>query len=513
MPQFLKYPLQRGQAMVEYAIILIVMTLLVAGGLELAIAAYNGYATIEAAKAGASEWSEYLARASYDNSSANFAPRDSDKTPVGLGDHQDLANFRQPSCDPDGFHYDDGLPDGSITPEEASITQGGDKVYLFNPLPIDITNCTGNDADYPNRSRISVLVSGKKNDPDTVADEVDFDGLPRLNRAMYSQYEVSYFDPNATTSTTPPASGPAFISSSDYHDSPAGKSRLMRLPGWLDPSDPNATSWLVHIKVDPDTQLQTAEAKPVFHLKCATPFTSDFRDCDSEGNIQNVCWTAVTGSPTPLACNVQVQYRYRHVFESLVMMGVGIGFGPGDTENEIVQNIDPLLMPYFTDRPVGEDEIYPTDTPTGILGGEAAVTEHQDDHIRALSSRLKARKDFIGCYETFNKKATAVEELPVGSPVSMTWAAGSVTVNLPGHGLANNDLVLIEYSDPGDFNGSYSVEVTSADEFTYPKLDDPGSYVGDATVKKIVTSDFKVFDVNVVKSDGCAFEPLLTTFP
>ena len=164
MPQFLKHPLQRGQAMVEYAIILIVMTLLVAGGLELATAAYNGYATVEAAKAGR----PFRVRSARMNGAGKYVLGDGTSDSPGLGDHSDPSLFSRPACNADGS-YNNGLPaDGNI--------------YLFNPLPLDITDCQGDDdngtpADTADDiSRLRALIYGADG----------YAGLPKLNQSIYS---------------------------------------------------------------------------------------------------------------------------------------------------------------------------------------------------------------------------------------------------------------------------------------------------------------------------------------
>src|SRR5690606_5489668 len=47
---------QRGQAMVEFAIISLVLILLIAGGIELALAAFSGQRASDAAKAAIEDW-------------------------------------------------------------------------------------------------------------------------------------------------------------------------------------------------------------------------------------------------------------------------------------------------------------------------------------------------------------------------------------------------------------------------------------------------------------------------
>lgn len=402
MPNSIPHAFQRGQAMVEYAIILIVMTLLVAGGLELALAAYNGHRTVESAKAGASTWAGFISNAVFNPTNNALAPFDKSLgIIVGLGEHPSLnnaaiQNFRRPSC-VSATDYDDGLPDGSVDPDEQSITQGGNKVYLYNPLPLDITACLGADADYPNRSRVSVLVAGKRDNPGTATVENEFAGLPKLNQAAYSQYEKAFVDEGAAPS-------PVFMSIRDYNPANPSHVQLLRLPGWLDITIPEAMSELVRLDGG------VYASVPTFALKCRNSAQdTGWQDCDSASSPSGLCWdNASTPSTTPLACDVQVQYRYRHIFESLVMMGVGTGYDAVTDESPVDENIDGVIEPLFSNEAA----------PSGVLGSELAETKVVNE--RALASRLKAKKDFVGCYETASQGSA------FQTPIASASATGNV---------------------------------------------------------------------------------------
>lgn len=331
--------------MVEFAIVLLVFSLLVAGGLELAMAAYNGHATGQAAKAGAVEWSESLAKANYDAGSGDFTLAN------GLGDHADPGLFRRPACT-SATDYDDGLPDGAVDANEISITQGGDKIYLYNPLPIDISNCAGKDdngtptdTSDDTRSRVSVLVAGrgKRGDANYLP------GLPRLNRSIYAMYEKTCLQTGVA------------VSCSSAHDVV-----LLKLPGWLANDD---TMNLVAYDNG------SLEYLPAFALQCQAHGVPGWGDCDSEASPADVCWKNTTA--VALACGVQVQYRYRHVFESLVLMGME---GAPDT-------VPMAEQPYFNS----------TAPVAGVLGSE--LRETSDPATSGIGATLKARKDFLGCYE------------------------------------------------------------------------------------------------------------------
>lgn len=58
---------------------------------------------------------------------------------------------------------------------------------------------------------------------------------------------------------------------------------------------------------------------------------------------------------------------------------------------------------------------------------------------------------------------------------SAAWAAGTVTVTKAGHGFSTGDVVAITNATDLDYNGSYTVTVTSSSVFTYALASDPGT--------------------------------------
>ncbi len=431
MPQFLKHPLQRGQAMVEYAIILIVMTLLVAGGLELATAAYNGYATVEAAKAGATEWSGVL-RSARMNGAGKYVLGDGTSDSPGLGDHSDPSLFSRPACNADGS-YNNGLPaDGNI--------------YLFNPLPLDITDCQGDDdngtpADTADDiSRLRALIYGADG----------YAGLPKLNQSIYPQYELACLDETIGSE--------AFIPCADFNPGNPSHRRLMRLPGWLDPSDSSSVSQLIEIDENGNLQASHGPGEPdaqTFLLECRDQDGINQGVCDTMAEPQEVCWSGTAPNAFPLGCNVRVTYRYRNVFESLVTT-----FAMGNSPD----NLPAGVINYFTDRPESAGEEYPTDTPVGILGSEAAITKNTGSE-GGLAAKLKPRKDFSGCFET------ALSD--VSKPIvveKINWdSATQVSITTPGpHFLSTGDPIRIRgamdsSNNPlNDYNQTFTVSATTS---------------------------------------------------
>ncbi len=389
---------QRGQAMVEFAIIALLLILLIAGGVELSIAAFNSNRTSEGAKAGANQWVSSLGSGdtsaecillSSDNPATtdctNYNPEvdnnlyglalDTLGAHVGLGDHDNLNNFDRPACNEDGS-YTDGLPDDGL-------------VYLYNPLPIDITFCSGSDAFETDagklRARRSVLIDGHSatvrqtypGDPNDL-----FNGLPAMNRALYSQYQQVCTTPDGIVS----CSDGDFLNNAGTGD----YRRLLKLPGWLDSEDPHAMSMLpriveqntgggVEFVLDPDV---SPNPKPTFGILCRAktiPAADEsFEPCDSESLPADICWHDDGIESRPLACDVRIESRYRHTFETFIGMTMAEGNSPEMTA------ISPADSGLFND-------IEP-----GRVGSALQ-----------LGGAPKPFRDFYGCYEASSLLGTA----------------------------------------------------------------------------------------------------------
>jgi hypothetical protein len=274
-----------GQAMVEYAILLLVLVMLIAGGIEIALAAFGSQRASSSAQAGVEQWVYAVGGAGrYGTYGADYyvtdSPLEAGGVDVGLGDH--AGGFARPYCDADPSTYDDGLP-------ADSTTQGGTAFYVFNPRPIDITACTGQDGVDTTRTRQSVLV----------------DRLPPLNRALYTLYQTRCAD-----------AGGAEI---DCSDTANVTQTYLRLPGRLDPvtdtvrlgfldSDPNSATFQM--------PTNAPDGSPTFELECAAPGTQAFGDCDSGDAPGDICWSIDSGDP--VACDLRIRVRYRYVFNALL---------------------------------------------------------------------------------------------------------------------------------------------------------------------------------------------------
>jgi hypothetical protein len=281
-----------GQALIEFAILAIVVTLLVAGGVELALAAFAGQRVGDASRAAVDEWARAVGSAGvYDETDgATYEITDSPHGAasalgagvVGLGDHAGGA-FRRPACDPvDPSAYDDGLPLDAVSGEGERSA-----VYLYNPLPIDVTHCTGSDGSDPGRTRLSVLI----------------DRLPALNRAIYPLTQRRCAD-----------AGGMEVSCSDTANA---ASAHLRLPGKLDvDSDEVGLAMLDGDPASPTFQFPlTDEPVPVFAIECAAAGATQFDLCDTSAEPLGICWE---DAQTPLACEVRVLVRFRNLFHALL---------------------------------------------------------------------------------------------------------------------------------------------------------------------------------------------------
>ena len=275
--------LQAGQAIVEYAIISLLLVLLIAGGTELGIAAFNSNRTAEGAKTASVDWMESaLINTVYDTVSGNFFLDTNDNgaaDPVddnGLGDHENFdgssGGFNVPQCDGLGG-VNTGIP-------------ADDNFYLFNPKFIDITDCL-------NQDEINALM----------------DALPPLHNSVRSLYQE--YCANAMTLQLEPFGSDCDLGGDDI--------RIMKFPGVMDIV--NETQEITILDAG-DNFVRI----PVFELECAPLNTGNFTDCDTREAPADICWdieTFVAGPPAeslPLACNLRVLFRHRHVFESFLIM-------------------------------------------------------------------------------------------------------------------------------------------------------------------------------------------------
>ena len=342
---------QRGQAMVEFAIISLVLILLIAGGIELALAAFSGQRASDAAKAAVEDWVYATGNAGvYDETyevdwKIVDSPHVASAPQAGLGDHSQA--FGRPACDPeDAALYFDGLPADAVSNPDV-----GTAVYLFNPRPIDLTNCVGQDGNDPNRTRRAVLI----------------EKLPALNRALYSSYQKRCGDADGNE-----------VTCSD----PAAVTTYLRLPGRLDPV--TDTVGVGVLDSDPDSPgfqfPLDAEPRPTFAIECAPGGTADFGVCDSmdsDPDMEDVCWSdRGSTNPNPLACEVRVRVRYRYVFNAFLQFPFMVWQDPLPPEA-----LDQL------DRGPGN---------AGTVGSEVARGD-----IRRL------QRTFLGCWETVTTGPTA----------------------------------------------------------------------------------------------------------
>jgi hypothetical protein len=325
--------------MVEFAILVIVVTLLIAGGIELATAAFSGQRASDASRAGVDQWILAVGSAGVYGSGGVYEEDGVDweiTGAVGLGDHS--GGFARPYCDPgDAASYDDGLPSDSITRE------GGDAIYLFNPRPIDVTNCIGADGNDPDKTRMNALI----------------DRLPVVNRAVYALYQRRC--------------GDALGNEISCADAANVLTTYLRLPGKLDPA--NDTVSLAMLDGDPQSatfQMPLIDSpREAFELECALPGTAQFGLCDSADLPDNLCWQDRDGVLTALACDIRIRVRYRNIFHALL-------------QYPFVYWNDPLPAEALEQMDLG-----PVGSEIGVVGSEVAR-----GNVRRL------QRTFLGCWET-----------------------------------------------------------------------------------------------------------------
>ncbi|PKO43612.1 MAG: hypothetical protein CVU29_10635 [Betaproteobacteria bacterium HGW-Betaproteobacteria-22] len=450
---------QRGQALIEFAIVLILIIMVVAGGAELAIAAYHASKTGDGAKAAANDWANAvsfshgvllnkLAMQSGETPAENDArhlqmindlnlttptlvdcssttpPVDITELPLDLsscnlsntsnadnlvtklsaisdlpqsdfsvictdsiiapthiincannpnkyliakpmtvnkvgeikktlGNHNPI-NFSMANCN--GVDYDNGLPDQV-------------NIYLFNPLPIDITNCDGS--------------AGKKVD-ELIAGTDTYEGMPKLNLALRSQYQQVCVSNVAGVITLQPLKD-CVANGNQLWLKPPGKmcgagtaegteycpneGDLNGATGFYFFGDSNISG--NNLEYIP-TSFANPEFRPTFQLVCGG---ADYRD--SNFDAADECST-LNG-----AFSVQVNTRYRSIFESFLTFGLQAI--PVDYINGTLAS----LLPYF----YNPNQVGASNQLVGTAGSEIGPIGGKDK-----TPTVKRFRDFRGCY-------------------------------------------------------------------------------------------------------------------
>lgn len=271
-----------------------------------------------------------------------------------LGDHSNPGNFSHPNCD--GAEYDNGLPNES-------------NIYLFNPLPIDITNCDGSAG-----KKVGELVGGT----DT------YEGLPKLNQALYSQYTKVCVDDTAGVITIqrldgclangyklwlkPPGKmcGAGTTAGTEYCPT---EGDLKGATGFYFFGDSNESG--ENLKYIPSSATNP-QFRPTFQLVCNG---ADYRDSgfDANGECNNLIAAGTSSFP------LQVQTRYRSIFESFLTFG-------------LQELSDTSLLDYFYNpNKVGVEG---SNQLVGTAGSEIGPVGGDN-----LTPTVKRFRDFRGCYQ------------------------------------------------------------------------------------------------------------------
>ena len=395
----------RGQALIEFAIILILLVLVVAGGAELAITAYGSSKVSDAAKAGTTEWGQMISHAQNTPRSGTNPPYQTD---VGLGDHS-IGNFASPSCvalNGDSADYDDGIPadrylldkknrdNYQLLVDASSATKS---IYLFNPMPIDTISCNGTDPNRDGRSRLSILVNGYglMFDDDGDQNPLYVPGLPKANQAMYSMYQQVCLSGNNLDRCE---------SATELLLFPPGKLCLSADPNdehcpddddGYEPANIGETGYYFfgtnNIAPEPASgpgqyiPSLAPKFRPTFQIECPGDDAydnspSNMVNCDTQAVPADVCWN---DSNTAIACPLKVHVRYRSIFESFITFGMA----------ELPDSNLPDLPYFYNPSKVG---VAGSNSVKGIAGSEIGP-------IGATGNpTVKPFKDFRGCYESVN---------------------------------------------------------------------------------------------------------------
>lgn len=308
-----------------------------------------------------------------------------------LGDHDpDLADFVRPSCDVEAGTYDYGLPDANnddvpdreltfdvtIDGVTTTVETSFPAIYLFNPLPIQVDSCVGDDDDRDNQSFISVLVGGYGQPGDTFYEP----GLPKLNTSFYGQYVrvclnaaneyVRCGAANANEEILKPSGKTCFSNvasntiDSCIADEPPDETSGYYFWGQVNDQGNGRFSW---------TNDEAPEFRPVFQISC------NGVGHQSPELISDDCLDDI-GDPDAMANlkTIQVNVRYRHVFESFLTFGM-------------MELADADLAQYFYD---------PSNlrSPAVSLGSGIAGSE-LGPKASGRNPTVKQYKDFRGCYE------------------------------------------------------------------------------------------------------------------
>lgn len=301
---------------------------------------------------GSSEQKVLLVANSLLNNVATYPPKllTANSTRVNLGDHSNPSAFRMANCD--SSDYDNGLPNAT-------------EIFLFNPLPIDITNCDGS--------------AGKKVD-ELIAGNDTYEGMPNLNQALRSQYHQVCVSYNSGVITIMPLKNCVANGFSLWLKPPGKMCGAGTDPGTEycpTEGDLNGATGFYFFG-DSNTSSNNSEYipsswssptfRPTFQLVC-----DDATYMDSNFDAASVCNTLTGSFP------VQVNTRYRSIFESFLAFGL--------------QAIPPDkldLLPYFYNpNKVGESNqlVGTAGSEIGPIGGENKTPT------------VKLFRDFRGCYQ------------------------------------------------------------------------------------------------------------------
>lgn len=296
------------------------------------------------------------------------------------------GNIAPASCNGNTYNY--GFPNGRYPynnddAEDVYVKTSGGQLYLFHPLPIDVSSCAGTDDERDGKPRLRILIDGYTPTNTKLAatgktfEELFVPGLPKLNQAMYSNYEnvcvnsnssyVSCSSPNVAQRWLKPP-GKICFSNTEIAgvDSCIGQPNADAITGFYYFANANDGARFEYTQNDDDKDGDgNSDFRPAMQIECSP--TPD-KNLESVFDDQNCDGTQ---------SKVRIHTRYRRVFEGFLTFG-------------LMTLTNTNLLPYFYN-------------PSQVGGAEHVVVGSHGSEVGPLgrggNPTIKHFMDFRGCYE------------------------------------------------------------------------------------------------------------------
>ena len=158
---------------------------------------------------------------------------------------------------------------------------------------------------------------------------------------------------------------------------------------------------------------------------------------------------------------------------------------PGIVDMAYAQEPDPILLKVRSD---GVLVVTAIDMDQEVVGPSRQITDGRYESVAVIPNgdvdqigvivRRRVNgvwKRYIEVFEEGLQTDSAVTgSVPSKDIEEISWAAGTATVKITGHGYANGAEVKVKENDATGYNGRFLITVTDANHFTYPLEEDPG---------------------------------------